>query len=668
MKLYNRKTSYYTIITIPKSLVSKYGKKQIWRSLNTKDSKLANLRAELETMSIRRKLLNDLNKQKQKEETAKKLDFSEILYDDDDDELMEEWENQKDTIDFSNYTDDDFLKLDDFYAMANMSHQTYEKFKGIKERHRQQQKIQKALEKEKADNQIRSSIYDYDEQKAEDLAYNWLINKIEDEKDRLKTSKNTSEDKRFYRENLNFYETKYVNNEYSIIDDEMNLYLFEDIHPKPSQKSLFDIRNAFMRAKIQFLRYIYEYLNGVRREVEPELIDRIYENQIVINETLKSRKPQKPDMTLSEIVEAYNQTPSRDNTSKATKERVASKMNLLADMIGKDKVIRQITADELQELVYTIPFIPSRFGNGKTANKTIQQAIKMAKVDETLPCLSVKTQNDYIQTLSSVFMWAKQKKFIDENPFDEVEMPAQDIRAKQGDKYLPFSITQLQAIFNISVYRGCKNNRSGRLKPGEKIFRDAYFWVPLLGLYTGARLNEICQLVLDDICIKEEIHIININDTDGKKVKTIAGIRNVPIHPVLLKLGFLEYVEQQRKDKYNKLKRLFPELKLNSRNEYSAGMSKWFNRTLDKVNETIQNPDDKLQEKHVFHSFRHTFRTELRNHAVPKERVVRLCGWEAKDGLDEHYGTISMKELYKTISENIVYDGLDLSFLYVKEI
>lgn len=275
MKLYNRKTSYYTIITIPKCLVSEYGKKQIWRSLNTKDYKLAKLRAELETMSIRRKLLNDLNKQKQKEEVAKKLDFSEILYDDDDDELMEEWENQKDTIDFSNYTDDDFLKLDDFYAMANMSHQTYEKFKGIKERHRQQQKIQKALEKEKADNQIRSSIYDYDERQAEDLAYNWLIKKIEDEKDRLKTSKNLSDDKRLYRENLNFYETKYVNNEYSIIDDEMNLYLFEDIHPKPSQNSLFDMRNAFMRAKIQFLRYIYEYLNGVRREVEPDLIDRI---------------------------------------------------------------------------------------------------------------------------------------------------------------------------------------------------------------------------------------------------------------------------------------------------------------------------------------------------------------------------------------------------------
>lgn len=41
MKLYNRKTSYYTIITASKCLVSKYGKKQIWRSLNTKDYKLA---------------------------------------------------------------------------------------------------------------------------------------------------------------------------------------------------------------------------------------------------------------------------------------------------------------------------------------------------------------------------------------------------------------------------------------------------------------------------------------------------------------------------------------------------------------------------------------------------------------------------------------------------
>ena len=130
MKLYNRETSYYTIITIPKCLVSQYGKKQIWRSLNTKDYKLAKLRAELETMSIRRKLLNDLNKQKEK--TSKGLDFAQIL-DDDDDDFFEDDIDIKDTVDFSHYTEEEFAKLDDFYAMVNMSHQTYEKFKEIKE-------------------------------------------------------------------------------------------------------------------------------------------------------------------------------------------------------------------------------------------------------------------------------------------------------------------------------------------------------------------------------------------------------------------------------------------------------------------------------------------------------------------------------------------------------
>lgn len=104
----------------------------------------------------------------------------------------------------------------------------------------------------------------------------------------------------------------------------------------------------------------------------------IYENQIIINETLKSRKPQKPDMTLSEIVEAYNQTPSRDNTSKETKERVASKMNLLADIIGKDKVIRQITADDLQELVYTRPVTFSDFKFDKAGLTNILQTYEFS--------------------------------------------------------------------------------------------------------------------------------------------------------------------------------------------------------------------------------------------------------------------------------------------------
>lgn len=141
MKLYNRKTSYYTIITIPKCLVSLYGKKQIWRSLNTKNYTLAKLRAELETMSIRQKILNDLNKKKQ--DSTNPLDFDDF-YDDNDDDTP-----KVDSIDYSHSTDDDFLKIEPLDALCNMSDQTYQKYLNIKKKHKEQQKHLQTLKKKK---------------------------------------------------------------------------------------------------------------------------------------------------------------------------------------------------------------------------------------------------------------------------------------------------------------------------------------------------------------------------------------------------------------------------------------------------------------------------------------------------------------------------------------
>ena len=150
-----------------------------------------------------------------------------------------------------------------------------------------------------------------------------------------------------------------------------------------------------------------------------------------------------------------------------------------------------------------------------------------------------------------------------------------------------------------------------------------------------------------------------------ERVKTANAIRIIPIHPTLIKCGFLQYVEQQKNDITNKTQRIFPELIPNCRGELSASVSKFFNRLLDKLNETIDNNDDKFLPKHVAHSFRHTFRSELRNHQVPHERVVILGGWDQGSSLASHYGSISAKELYKTVSENLTFDGLDLSHLYV---
>ncbi|MCY1289863.1 hypothetical protein D9M70_389740 [compost metagenome] len=91
--------------------------------------------------------------------------------------------------------------------------------------------------------------------------------------------------------------------------------------------------------------------------------------------------------------------------------------------------------------------------------------------------------------------------------------------------------------------------------------------MPLLGYFTGARANELAQLDVADITqeligsgrgkSKELVWCINFREDppgtpERKRIKTGEN-RIVPIHPRLLELGFLDYVQAQRKDGQKKL-------------------------------------------------------------------------------------------------------------------
>lgn len=82
---------------------------------------------------------------------------------------------------------------------------------------------------------------------------------------------------------------------------------------------------------------------------------------------------------------------------------------------------------------------------------------------------------------------------------------------------------------------------------------DKHYWIPLVGLHTGARINEICQL--DSIDIKQidgiwcfDIMSSDVNNGDSKKrVKRDSSKRIIPMHQRLLELGFIKYVESRKK-------------------------------------------------------------------------------------------------------------------------
>lgn len=137
------------------------------------------------------------------------------------------------------------------------------------------------------------------------------------------------------------------------------------------------------------------------------------------------------------------------------------------------------------------------------------------------------------------------------------------------------------------------------------------FWLPVIGLYTGARVNEICQ-INPDVDVKQGddgIRYFDITSNSAtaadvkKSVKTAAGSRIVPIHSKLIELGLLDYVDAVKKAGH---KVLFPQWKA-VRGRAGENAARWFVRFL----EDIKLRDDTGERKLVgMHAFRHTVLTQ----------------------------------------------------------
>src|SRR5690606_30520749 len=140
------------------------------------------------------------------------------------------------------------------------------------------------------------------------------------------------------------------------------------------------------------------------------------------------------------------------------------------------------------------------------------------------------------------FDWAERHGHTPHRLFDGMKVPKARNAATQRK---PFTAQQTRLIFDELV-----ENRSGFVK------NSSHKWGTMLGLFTGARLNEICQLEIADVQQEAGIWFIHITDEgDNKKsVKASASRRKVPLHSELLRLGFLDFVQER-----NSGKRLFPD-------------------------------------------------------------------------------------------------------------
>jgi integrase len=191
--------------------------------------------------------------------------------------------------------------------------------------------------------------------------------------------------------------------------------------------------------------------------------------------------------------------------------------------------------------------------------------------------------------------------YLANNPATGMQLPAEK---RPQEARSAFTQAELQRIFLSEEFAA---TRCGTQR------RTSYmFWLPILGLHTGARLEELAQLTVSDIKEVDGVCVIDINQDDGKRLKNNNAVRQVALHPTMLQLGFLDFVAR-RKD------RLFPELGLR---QGRRGMtaSNWFARYLDRLQIT---GSDK-----VFHSFRHSLLDALKQARVDIDIAREIAGHE----------------------------------------
>jgi Phage integrase family len=424
-------------------------------------------------------------------------------------------------------------------------------------------------------------------------------------------------------------------------------------------KRLHDAERAFLGEMnipdlLDVHKTIYRVPNGnyTLQQVVDKVVDSI--EKIYTPPTDANGKP-----STYKLRHVYEKWEEKIKPQQHQKYRVSKAYTLLKDWCG-DKPINSYKKEEITELLEAYQNTPAKLPPeiAKLPSFKNQYDAVMVRniVGETRAGQTIQNIKD---GMSLLFQFAIDRLGVEmTNPIKNIRIDTRKGRKKR----VRYGDEDLQKIFYSPLYKGFESPRL-RYKKGSVLVRDAKFWLPLIGLYSGARQEEIAQLHLTDITESKGAVYLDVNDWDEhKKVKNEDSIRTVPVHHELIKIGFLDYIA---KIKESGATRLFPDLTLSPDGRYAKEFSKWYGRVCRKLGIEV-----KQRERKDFHSFRHNFITAATTVGVPREKRMEIVGHGEGyfgDTSDVHGDYMDLEP--HTLNEElqkVKYDALDLSFLYVR--
>lgn len=345
-----------------------------------------------------------------------------------------------------------------------------------------------------------------------------------------------------------------------------------------------------------------------------------------------------PSELLKAVVDQYfDENIKAGNWGVRTIPEYKNQFRLLTDFLGAETPVNAITIQRMQEYKKLLNTIPKGFYKAKQyEGMSLEDVPSLSGVD----LMSTTTINKYLTNAEAMFSFAVRNGYLDKNPAE-----GHKIRQKRNspdEQRDSFSKEDLSRLFCSDKYIQDEHS-----KPYQ-------YWMPLLALFTGCRLEELAQLHVDDVKQESGVWFLSINEEGEKRIKNTASKRLIPLHPVLTEeLNFPGYVDSViAKGSI----RVFPEL-IKVQNCYGHAVTKWF-----KAYKESCGIESELGKK-VFHSFRHTLINHLKEKSLPEYMVSQVSGHSVDGMAMGRYGKkVNPEILLNEVIQKLDY-GIDFNHL-----
>lgn len=344
--------------------------------------------------------------------------------------------------------------------------------------------------------------------------------------------------------------------------------------------------------------------------------------------------------TVSSLIDAYIADKGA-GWSKATAASYEPAWRLLKDALGANRDVTTVSREDARRLMDLLKLLPAQIG--KNPNLKGLGPVEAAERNATLGLrgISTKTMNNiYLAPMKGAFAWAVAEGWVQSNPFACLVVAEREVGQVLRDR---FAVPQLVRLFEGPPWQPRDEARPGR------------FWLPLLALFTGARLAEIAGLRVADIETIEGVPMLNIRPHEGRELKTSSSVRRVPIHSELIRMGFLQFAQARRNEG---AATLFPDAKANAHGKFGAKIGEWFTALVKERG--IEGT------KLGMHSFRHTFESRMSEIGLGgSDMALYLTGRKVSGSRGQyiHHGPVEFRE----VIERLTFPNLDLSHLYIDE-